>query len=313
MQRLATFRKGESPFSNGSVVAHDQSLAVYYDPPWAQLDACTVQNSADSLAMCFNGTVSNASAQILLDTGAQGAFCSTHFAQRAGILQKLQPGPPTVAHGVSGPVKIIGEVRIRLSIQGFSAVTTLSVADLGNQWDVILGDPWLRQHKVSLNYGDPPDAVVRKGHRKIILRHGSSDGIDADVSAASQFMSGSGPPVPVLSAVQMCRLVGRDAQKICCISVSTVAHDESRPEPADSDADPLPTDVHDAVNAELSQFSEVLVDSLPPGLPPDRGIGHTHISSWSLVRERLSGQCTVSALPSLRRPRLLSRTCFQRG
>lgn len=25
----------------------------------------------------------------------------------------------------------------------------------------------------------------------------------------------------------------------------------------------------------LSQFSEVLVDSLPPGLPPDRGIGHT--------------------------------------
>ena len=156
MQRLATFRKGESPFADGSVVAHDQSLAVYYDPPWAQLDACTVQNSADSLAMCFSGTVSNASAQILLDTGAQGAFCSTHFAQRAGILQKLQPGPPTVAHGVSGPVKIIGEVRIRLSIQGFSAVTTLSVADLGNQWDVILGDPWLRQHKVSLNYGESP-------------------------------------------------------------------------------------------------------------------------------------------------------------
>ncbi len=114
---------------------------------------------------------------------ARGAFCSTHFARRVGILQKLQPGPPTVAHGVSGPVKIIGE-----------------------------------------------------------------------------FMSGSGPPVPVLSAVQMCRLVGRDAQKICCISVSAVAHDDSRPEPADSDADPLPSDVHDAVNAELSQFSEVLVE-----------------------------------------------------
>lgn len=150
-------------------------------------------------------------------------------------------------------------------------MTRLCIAVLDNAWDDILGDPWLRAHNVSLNYGDPPDAVVQKGRRKIALRQGSADGVDEAAAGVSHAAADSGTKIPVLSAVQMCRMIDEGVHKLAYISVAAVT--QLRDGAAGAD-DPL-ADVRTSVEAEVAGFSDVLVDELPAGLPPDRGIGHT--------------------------------------
>ncbi len=100
----------------------------------------------------------------------------------------------------------MGMVVCHLTIQDLRCKIRCLVSDLGSSWDLIVGQPWLLEHRAELSY-NRLDAVVHKGNRRIVLRCGSSDGVTAldpsDPSCVAVGSSVAVGSVPVLSAVQM--------------------------------------------------------------------------------------------------------------
>jgi Reverse transcriptase (RNA-dependent DNA polymerase) len=150
------------------------------------------------------------------------------------------------------------------------------MSDLGSTWDVICGENWLMQHQVILNFGSkPPNAAVRKKGRLIILKSAAAEGVHDDraVPAKSDAADDKCSRIPLLSALQMRRVLKKRILKVFCLSVL-------RDDPgADAKSSRQPADglegVRIAVQEELNNWQDVLVEELPAGLPPDRGVGHT--------------------------------------
>ena len=180
------------------------------------------------------------------------------------------PDSYTSATSANGSaVQIMGMAVCHLTIQDLRCKIRCLVADLGSSWDLIVGQPWLLEHRAELSY-NRLDAAVHKGSRRIVLRCGSSDGVAAlDPSDPSSVAVGS---VPVLSAVQMNRLLTEPGHRIFAVHVAAAKVSQS------SGASPgaaLAAVPHDGVRQVLLDFADRFPDDLPPGLPPDRGVSHT--------------------------------------
>lgn len=101
----------------------------------------------DQLNMQFAGDVNGSSASVLLDTGAGGIFLSQQFVQQAGIniVPSSSYAAVTSANGL--PVQIFGVAILTLKLQSHHSKIRCLIADLGSSWDLIFGEPWLKQHK----------------------------------------------------------------------------------------------------------------------------------------------------------------------
>ena len=171
-------------------------VRVYYDPPVAREQvtgggeglqthssselgvAVAAVPTFSPLSMLFHGEVSGAKARVLvtppsstrvlLDSGASGAYVNSSYVHTMGL--RLQPPRDGAVHTACGTaLAVLGQVRLRVRLQGLTDVMTADVLDLGPGYDVILGDKWLTDRKVVLDFGQRL-CRVQKGKRKITIR-----------------------------------------------------------------------------------------------------------------------------------------------
>ena len=212
--------------------------------------------------MQFMGSLDGVRARVLLDTGAGGTFISQVFAKRSNIAVVPSEECSAATTVNDSPVQVIGMAIVHLDLQVLHCTICCLVADLGTDWDLIVGEPWLKQHHVVLSY-DKQDAVVTKGSQSITLRCGTFDGVDVDPNDPTAAAVGN---VPVLSSVQMHRLLQPWHRKF-------VVHGSGAdPKPGVSlgaVSEPVSADT-ECVQALLREFADCFPTELPDGLPPDR-------------------------------------------
>jgi hypothetical protein len=185
MVLLHTFSKGttlfEGPRSDGTRAVLPPcpfSVSVYWDRPVSTDPSSGYPQTHSAAAlthgldMLFTGRVAGSDAQvlitaanILIDSGATAPFISPECADRLQLhIRRTRPGGVIrLADGTSVPSQ--GTCVATLTIGSFRSKLELIVAPLSQQFDVILGNSWLKQHDAVINYRDETVTLFR-GTRK---------------------------------------------------------------------------------------------------------------------------------------------------
>jgi len=177
------------------------SVSVYWDPvvprpskaATATTPACasgTAQpvDAQPALDMLFKGTVSGSratvaltsDAHVLVDSGATAPFMSPSFAARIGIRVTPVTDSLILADGSSVPIQ--GSCVAKLAIGPFATKVKFLVAPLASDFDVILGNSWLRHHQAVINYKHA-SLTVYKGNRRFTITQ-QQHGVGAQHPAA---------------------------------------------------------------------------------------------------------------------------------
>ena len=91
-------------------------------------------------------------ARALIDTGSLGDFISSTLVDQLKLSRKTLENPVGLQLAVQGSrSKITSTVKAHLMYEGVSETRPFDVVNL-NDYDVILGTPWLYQHKVSVGF-----------------------------------------------------------------------------------------------------------------------------------------------------------------
>ena len=122
--------------------------------------------------MTFEGTASGTPASILVDSGASHCFIDAEFAQTHGFAHRPSKSLVTLADGQQASTTTKCNVRIRvrvrvthvrIRIQGHVSEIDCFVLDMAQQFDVILGDTWLRKSKAILDFESQTCSLYKQG------------------------------------------------------------------------------------------------------------------------------------------------------
>ncbi|KAI8468977.1 MAG: hypothetical protein J3K34DRAFT_386076, partial [Monoraphidium minutum] len=189
-------------------------VQLWYDPPRAAVRCNSL--SAAGLTMLFSGMAGSASARVLVDTGASASFVSAAFARRHNL--RWSGAGSTVSLGDDRSLPVLGRCSPKIFVQGYSQRVSLHVAELGQQFDIVLGDSWLRERRAQLDFGTRR-LTVRKGSRRITLSCPAPNGSGGSDAEAAEAAPGVAPPSVVraragshpfiMSALQLVRAARR--------------------------------------------------------------------------------------------------------
>jgi transposase InsO family protein len=222
-------------------------MQILYDPA---IRPSLARLSDASLSMVFKGSAAGTSASFLLDTGASDNFVSLAFTKLMGV--KVQPIENEVTLGTGDKVPLKGCCEIRVRLGDYQAQVPCFVSDLALDFQVILGNAWLKAHKAHFDF-ETGTVVLKKHNRRITLRSSKSS-----LQSAKQSTPGRIPKV--LSAMQLKRAV-KKGEKVLLCQLSEVKMDNLK--------------VPENVQSLLTEFADVFPDELPSGLPPSRNVGHS--------------------------------------
>ena len=247
-------------------VSHcDWPVQVYYDPVNVVDSVCNVVGPS-GLTMHFQGTVSNAAANVLLDSCCSHTLMSASFARRMGLTVTPVNNPLQVEVASGTVCSSIGTCKVRLELQQFPANVTFSVFELAKQHDVILGEDWLLHHNATMSWEHQCCVVFKGGKKFTIVQSPRGNDIQHDNVAN---------PKP-FSAMQARRAIGRGCR--CFVAVCTDAQVGAHCVAAGISSVPVSKNVHlmpeSELNALLAEYADRFLDKLPAGLPPERNIGH---------------------------------------
>jgi len=231
-------------------------VMAFYDAVGLQLNAingCGLSMTMQSIAV--QGTVSHVPANISFDSGASECYVSQAFVERAGLAVKPSSERVTLADGSEATA--LGVSLVHLRLQAFHARMKCFVMKLAPPFDVIIGEPWLREHRAVLDYGAQA-VTLRKGTKKIAVSCGPKA-----VMPSAPYPTNSSDEPPLLRVAQVRRMLRkRERMFVCQVTAA------DNPEPvADTTSDCLPD-----IEALITEYGDVLLqgDDLPPGLPPER-------------------------------------------
>ncbi len=100
--------------------------------------------------MTFKGSAAGTPASFLLDTGATDNFVSVAFARLQGV--QINPVEHSVTLGTGEKVPLKGQCQIHIRLGDYQARVPCFVSDLASDFQVILGDSWLKvtRHTLTL-------------------------------------------------------------------------------------------------------------------------------------------------------------------
>jgi len=142
---------------------------VYYDPPDPSIGA-----SAEKPKFLLKGKVFSSPAKIFIDGGANTQYigADTCRAMNATI-RTLDEQPGTVQVGDGREAEIIGTCRVPVQIGAYKGcVTALVLNKFSSDFDLVLGESWLKAYKAQLNYGAYSAMRLRVANRVVIIRVG---------------------------------------------------------------------------------------------------------------------------------------------
>ena len=160
------------------------------------LQASKVRGVSEGLTMLFGGMAARTESSILFDSGASHNYVSKSFAALQGIsVDESTRGD--VLLGDNRPAGVVGVARVFVKLGAFQKpVQRLVMAELLAGVDVILGDAFMRAHKVVLDY-DKLAFRMKKGNRRITVSR----------KPPARDVSNVAPSEKLLSAMQVKRLV----------------------------------------------------------------------------------------------------------
>jgi hypothetical protein len=201
-------------------------------------------------------TVDGSMQSTMLDSGAEENFLSHEFAVRNHIGIKPCKLTVNMADG-SSQMKVTGTADVHVSIGQYGGKVRCIVVDLPSDFDLILGEPWLKKHKAELRYATST-VVLRKGKRKIKL------------SAVPK----EKPPrksLPLLarflSAIQVKRAL-KNRERVFLVHLTKIEDGGLQIYQHNLDPEGLTEEY-------LEKYKDVFPGDLPKGLPPKRKVVHT--------------------------------------
>ena len=254
MQLLKTFDKGSMLYSasvgESNCVALGPSpwaVEIWFDAPAPAAQVTSLSSAANALLFTFSGHVAGFPADVLVDSGATHNFCDHAFAVKHGL--NIQPCEGSVL-SAGNSVPVVGYVRERVQIQSMAEDVKMLVIDLpDNRLHAVLA--WLVQHRAVISFNERC-VMYRRGVRRARLK------CVPPGSRPASFLHPAVHP-PLLNRMQMNALSKNKHNKLFMVNVNAVV-----------DVPPK-TQEMPAVVSELSdRFA-----AMPPGLPPDCGVGHT--------------------------------------
>jgi hypothetical protein len=214
------------------------------------------------LLMNFTGELSGTTCRVALDTMASHSFISPELVKTLGRKRLSKTTAMTVELGNGSPVTTQGCFKSKLILQNFRTNCVLNVLELAPDFDVILGQDWLKEHRVVLDF-DNRIAILKRGKRIHTLRHEPLVPLSEQLrpSDTSVSLKHTG----LLSAMQLKRMVRKGA-KLLLISVKAASSADQSHQTTGLD--------HPDIQLIVEEFAECFKE-IPPGLPPDRpGVVH---------------------------------------
>lgn len=234
------------------VVRGRRPCYVLYNPPLVHRMHAQISESPTGLTACFEGLFAGVSARMILDNGASDNIVDAKFARRIG-LHSTASSPTEVSLADGHTVASTVQTVTNLCIQQFCGKVKCHVTDLSLPFDVILGEAFMREMRAGIQYGSAGAEALTlvKGSCKLRLH-----------------VAPKRPAVASPVRVSALHSIGRHVKTACKCFTVTVKH--SRAEQDDHVEGLVPQETVDTITAE---FADVFQPQ-PPGLPPERGIGH---------------------------------------
>jgi hypothetical protein len=154
----------------------------------------------------------------------------------------------TVETGDKVPLK--GRCQIHVRLGDYQAKVHCFVLDLALNFQVILGDSWLKAQKAHFDFES--NTVVLRKHKRHITLSSAKSLVKCEASTSAE--------PRVLSVMQLKRAVKRGEDILLC-QLSEVKSDNP--------------EFPENVRILLQEFADVFPDELPAGLPPHRNVGHS--------------------------------------
>ena len=265
MQKIKDFPKGYPLYVNGkhTPVLLQVPMVALYDPPGPELEpepepaaASTdeQQNAGDPLGIeswthLYAGHVAGIPVKVLLDSGAYSqCLLDERVAEEHGLTAK--PGAYAVKLPNGKDAHVIGTCTATLKIGSFYETIRFHVMGLSDQFDVILGDHWLKAHKAIMNWNER-SCILYRGHKKFKIDHMGR--------ITKQFDAG----VSQTARADLAALHAED--ELFLVMVSAV----------DEGAGAETSSMDAAIQSLVTQYADVFPGELPAGLPPHRNTAHT--------------------------------------
>ena len=192
--------------------------------------------------------MAGANSYILLDSAASETFFSMKFAKRIGIFLGQPAGSVELGDGSESTT--FGKINVHVRLGQYQSHVPCTITELGNGYDLILGEPWLKKHGVHMNF-ETANVVIRKGKQIITVK---SRDVPKEVNLLLPKM---------LTTMQLKREVQKGSGMFL-VQLQTVLPENTEVQ----GGKPKSAEVL------IHEFSDVFAP-LPPGLPPEHAIGHT--------------------------------------
>jgi hypothetical protein len=170
MQVIKQYRKGYHLMQRGS--KRDKGLLdetlIYYDPPEPVLP----DTPHNKLLMQYKCHVHGAKATVLLDSGADGCcYVNKRFLESRSIAfnPSSQPG---VAYADGAQRPSYGRKTLTVHMQKYTAKLPCTIIDLSPQFDIILGQEWLKEHDAVLYMGTGTATIRHNGQLLVLSKLG---------------------------------------------------------------------------------------------------------------------------------------------
>lgn len=237
-------RKAESEEPESDDTAPDASL-------------CAAAKSS-SLRMLFGCKAAGSEANILFDSGATHNFVTAEFCRTHGVV--IEPKRSSVLLPDNVVANDQGEAHVYVELGSFrERISCLVMTQLLPGVDVLIGNSFMDKHRVDLSY-DKKRVTLKKGKRHITV---------ASKPPYRDRMPDDNKSEPkLLSAMQVRRLV-RKRRPVYLGLVTSLS------DPEDLGTTSSAPDLDPWVKKLIADYDDVFKDPLPPGLPPDRGAGHS--------------------------------------
>jgi predicted aspartyl protease len=262
------YHNGKQLFTGPSVDGNGRRLLpgikwqveVYYDPPATEPEQAVL--GSQSLTMLFNASLSDVPVDTLIDSGANPyALLSLNKAKALNLpISPLQTKQQAKLPN-GDCVDMVGQCTAKFCIGSYRTKLTCQVLDIDDfDFQLILGDRWLKHHKALLNY-EHNTCSIRVDERTFTFT--AKQPRSSSESAAH---TSAGSP-QLLSALQVQRALKQGLQSFLVVVKEIKGDSVSIDVPG-----LLPE--HE-LRTLLDRYQDVFPEELPAGLPPDRGIPHT--------------------------------------
>ena len=196
--------------------------------------------------MLFTAKFGKQPGKVLVDPGATHNFISSEFVHKLRLT--MSPNSGQVSCGGASTLSIQGCVDIQISLQQYFGIVRFYVLDLPDSaFDAVLGQNWLKKFDANIDYANQ-QVLLKNGSKVLTLKCVPNDSS------------------PLLTALQMQEHFKDDSNKYFLMTLSSVDNADAESQGSQHS--------NPALQSLLDGYTAVFHEP-PPGLPPDRGIGHT--------------------------------------